>query len=61
LDENTQNINVNGTDLLLVRDINMSFVALEKFDPVYDPEPAPTQKVHTADFEYMKEEIVVRW
>ncbi|HKZ38435.1 MAG TPA: glycoside hydrolase family 31 protein [Chryseolinea sp.] len=61
LDESTQSININGADFSLKRDVNMSFVALEKFDPVYDPEPAPTQKVHTVDFEYVKEEVVVRW
>lgn len=59
--EDTYSINVNGEDLSLKRDINISFVALEKFDPIYDPEPAPQQNVHTVDFEYVKEEMVIQW
>ena len=35
----------------------MSFVALEKFDPIHDPEPAPQQQVHVIDFDYVREEI----
>jgi alpha-glucosidase len=61
MDINIQRINVNGTDLHLKGDINISFSALEKFDPFYDPEPAPQQIVHTVEFDYVKEEIVIRW
>ena len=61
LDEYTNRVIVNGNELTLNRDINMSFVALEKFDPIHDPEPAPQQNVHIVDFEYIKEEIVVQF
>jgi alpha-glucosidase len=54
-------VSVNGEELSLQRDINMSFVALEKFDPIHDPEPAPQQQVHVIDFDYIKEEIVVQF
>ena len=52
---------VNGSELSLTRDINMSFVALEKFDPIHDPEPAPQQQVHVIDFDYVREEIFVQF
>jgi alpha-glucosidase len=52
---------VNGAEHTLNRDVNMSFVALEKFDPIHDPEPAPTQNVYTVDFDYVKEEIVIQY
>ena len=61
MDINIQRINVNGADLPLKGDINISFSALEKFDPFYDPEPAPQQIVHTVEFDYVREEIVIRW
>jgi len=61
LDEHSQYVNINGQELTLQRDINMSFVALEKFDPIHDPEPAPQQQVHVIDFEYIKDEIVVQF
>jgi alpha-glucosidase len=61
LDENTHRVIVNGRELSLTQDINMSFVALEKFDPIHDPDPAPQQNVHTVDFEYEKVEIVVQF
>jgi alpha-glucosidase len=61
LDANTDRVNINGTDMELVRDLNISFVALEKFDPIHDPDPAPQQNVHTVEFEYVPGEIVVRF
>jgi alpha-glucosidase len=57
----THRIIVNGSELALIRDINTSFVALEKFDPIHDPDPAPQQSVHTVDFDYVKEEIVIQF
>ena len=54
----SQRVIVNGSELSLTRDVNMSFVALEKFDPIHDPEPAPQQQVHVIDFDYVREEIV---
>jgi alpha-glucosidase len=61
LQGNEDRVFVNGAEHALNRDINMSFVALEKFDPIHDPEPAPTQNVYTVDFDYVKEEIVIQF
>jgi alpha-glucosidase len=61
LDENSHRVIVNGSELGLTRDVNISFVALEKFDPIHDPDPAPQQNVHTVDFEYIREEILVQY
>lgn len=61
LDGHPHRVMVNGAELTLTRDLNISFVALEKFDPIHDPDPAPQQNVHTVDFEYVKEEIVVQF
>ena len=61
LDEYSHRVFVNGSELSLRRDVNMSFVALEKFDPIHDPEPAPQQQVHVIDFDYVSEEISVQF
>lgn len=61
LDPAANSLIVNGTTLQLKRDVNMSFVALEKFDPIYDPEPAPQQDVHTVDFDFTTDEVVVQY
>jgi alpha-glucosidase len=58
---NAQHININDAELPLARDLNISFVALEKFDPIHDPDPAPQQNVHTVDFDYVRDEILVRF
>ena len=57
----SQRVIVNGSELSLTRDLNMSFVALEKFDPIHDPEPAPQQQVHVIDFDYVMEEILIQF
>ena len=61
LDDYSHRVIVNGSELSLRRDVNMSFVALEKFDPIHDPEPAPQQQVHVVDFDYVREEIFVQF
>jgi alpha-glucosidase len=61
LDEYSQRVFINGSEFSLRRDVNMSFVALEKFDPIHDPEPAPQQQVHVIDFDYVREEIFVQF
>jgi alpha-glucosidase len=61
MDINIQRIYVNEAEMQLKGDINISFSALEKFDPFYDPEPAPQQIVHTVEFDYTKEEMVIHW
>jgi alpha-glucosidase len=61
LDDGAHSLIVNGGEHPLKRDVNVSFVALEKFDPIHDPEPAPQQDVHTVDFDYTSDEIVVQY
>ena len=61
LDDYSHRVFVNGSEHSLRRDVNMSFVALEKFDPIHDPEPAPQQQVHVIDFDYVSEEISVQF
>ena len=61
LDPHGDRVYINGAEHILKRDLNMSFVALEKFDPIHDPEPAPQQNVHTVDFDYSRDEIVIQF
>ncbi len=61
LDRYTNNINVNGSDKPLDHGINKFFESLEKFDPFYDPEPAPQEHVHVIEVEYKTEELILRW
>lgn len=61
LDEHTHSIRVNGTEVRLSRDINRFFAPLEKFDPIYDPEPAPQEDVHTVEVEYLSDELIFTW
>lgn len=61
LDTSADRVTINGTEYRLVPDLNISFVALEKFDPIHDPEPAPQQNVHSIEFDYVLEEIVVKF
>jgi len=41
--------------------VNHFVQALEKFDPIYDPEPAPQENVHTVEIPYSTEEISLSW
>lgn len=52
---------INGTTAGLSREVNQFFAPLEKFDPIYDPEPAPTEEVYALEFNYAPNEIVVSW
>jgi alpha-glucosidase len=47
--------------MALHNDINQFFMALEKFDPFFDPEPAAQENVHSFETEYITGQIVVRW
>jgi alpha-glucosidase len=42
-------------------EINMFFPALEKFDPFFDPAPAPQENVHTLERDYTSAEIIITW
>lgn len=52
-------VHVNNTSVAVSREINQFFGPLEKFDPVYDPEPAPFEEVYAVEFPYSADEIVV--
>lgn len=52
---------INGSRRDLPKDVNKFFSPLEKFDPIYDPEPAPQEDVHAFEMEYAGGEIVFRW
>lgn len=61
LDRQTQTLQVNGTQKTLKRDINRFFAAIEKFDPIYDPDPAPQEDVHVIELDYIAEQIILQW
>lgn len=54
-------VKINGTDAGLSREINQFFGPLEKFDPIYDPEPAPSEIVYAVEFVYSDEQIEIEW
>jgi alpha-glucosidase len=54
-------VKINGTPAGLSREINQFFGPLEKFDPIYDPEPAPFEEVYAIEFNYSAEYIEVQW
>jgi alpha-glucosidase len=56
-----EEVKINGTAAGLSREINQFFGPLEKFDPIYDPEPAPFEEVYAVEFDYSGEQIVVEW
>jgi len=61
LDNNVESAEVNGTRTTLKKEANSYFAGLAKFDPFYDPEPAPTENVMTLEMEYDRSEIVLVW
>ncbi len=54
-------VRINDTAAGINREINQFFGPLEKFDPIYDPEPAPFEEVYTVEFGYSSDEIVIEW
>jgi alpha-glucosidase len=54
-------VKINGTPAGLSREINQFFGPLEKFDPIYDPEPAPFEEVYAVEFNYSTEYMEVQW
>lgn len=54
-------ITVNGTVRALHHEVNRFFAPLEKFDPIYDPEPAPQEDVLTTELEYAKGPVAIQW
>ncbi|HEY9008436.1 MAG TPA: glycoside hydrolase family 31 protein [Ohtaekwangia sp.] len=52
---------VNGNPVAVNNDVNQFFAALEKFDPFFDPEPAPRENVHSVEIEYSTAAITLQW
>lgn len=56
-----EEIRINGTAAVISKEANQFFAALEKFDPIYDPEPAPYSEVYAVEFDYSVEPIEIVW
>jgi alpha-glucosidase len=54
-------ISINGRPAALSRGVNQFFGPLEKFDPIYDPEPAPFSEIYSIEFDYSVDQIDIRW
>jgi alpha-glucosidase len=54
-------VDLNGHRHEVAAESNSYFSALEKFDPFYDPEPAPSEDVLTLTTDYPEGELVVTW
>jgi alpha-glucosidase len=52
-------IRINGNNISVSREINQFFAALEKFDPIYDPEPAPYEDVYAVEFNYSSKKVII--
>jgi len=61
LTSHSHSVFVNGMQNNLNAEINSFFAALEKFDPIYDPEPAPQENVFTLEATYSADELVIHW
>jgi len=54
-------VRINGVQATLAREVNQFFAALEKFDPIYDPEPAPSEDVYAIEMPYSAAPIEIEW
>lgn len=61
LTSHSHSVFVNGKQNNLNEEINSFFAALEKFDPIYDPEPAPRENVYTVETAYTADQLVIHW
>ena len=61
LTSHSHSVFVNGKQNNLNAELNSYFAALEKFDPIYDPEPAPQENVYTVETTYTTDEVVIHW
>ena len=61
LKSSPDSLKINGHKQTLAPDINQFFAGLEKHDPFYTPEPAPTEHVHMVMLDYTAEEIQLSW
>lgn len=61
LTSHSHSVFVNGKQNNLNAEINSFFAALEKFDPIYNPEPATQENVYTVETTYTADEVVIHW
>jgi alpha-glucosidase len=61
LTSHSYSVYVNGKQNNLNAEVNSFFAALEKYDPIYDPEPAPQENVYTVETTYTADEVVIHW
>jgi alpha-glucosidase len=61
LGSSLEKVNLDGTSVSVHSELNTFFKALEKFDPFYDPEPAPSEPVLTLTVPYTPAEITLSW
>jgi alpha-glucosidase len=61
LSVHSHSIFVNGLQNNLSSDVNSFFAALEKFDPIYDPEPAAQENVYTVETTYTTDQLTIHW
>lgn len=54
-------VDLNGNQVGVVAEMNSYFSALEKFDPFYDPEPAPSEPVVSITTPYTAEKLEISW
>jgi alpha-glucosidase len=54
-------VKINGRAASILKETNRFFSPLEKFDPIYDPEPAPFSEVYAVAFDYSTDQIVIEW
>ncbi len=60
-DHTLKQVKVNGQARSLTSASNSFFAGLEKYDPIKDPEPAPTENVLVTEFDYHTNEIAIQW
>jgi len=61
LGNDVSGVNLNGVPAALVAESNSFFKALEKFDPFYEPEPAPTEAVFSLTIPYSRDALEISW
>lgn len=61
MDGHINSLRVNDVQHNFNRTTNRFFAPLEKFDPIFDPEPAPHEDVHVVEIPYTREQVTLKW
>jgi alpha-glucosidase len=61
LNSKLESVSLNGTLTHVTGEMNSFFNALEKFDPFYDPEPAPSEPVFVFTTAYTNDALTITW